>query len=38
VGLLASVITDLPSGAMIVCAIVVVGILNAFITRPRATA
>jgi zinc/manganese transport system permease protein len=37
-GLLASVITDLPSGAMIVCAIVVVGIATASIRRsPRAT-
>ena len=37
-GLLASVITDLPSGAMIVCAIVVLGIATASIRRsPRAT-
>ena len=37
-GLLASVVTDLPSGAMIVCAIVVVGMLTAFVTAPRAAA
>ena len=34
-GLLLSVVTDLPSGAMIVCAIVVVGVLMAFVTAPR---
>ncbi len=37
-GLLASVVTDLPSGPMIVCAIVVVGILMAFVTAPRKAA
>jgi zinc/manganese transport system permease protein len=36
-GLLVSVVTDLPSGAMIVCAIVVVGILMALVTAPRAS-
>ena len=36
-GLLVSVVTDLPSGAMIVCAIVVVGMLMAFVTAPRAS-
>jgi zinc/manganese transport system permease protein len=34
-GLVISVVTDLPSGAMIVCAIVVVGMLMAFVTAPR---
>jgi len=34
-GLFVSVVTDLPSGAMIVCAIVVVGMLMAFVTAPR---
>jgi len=36
-GLVISVVTDLPSGAMIVCAIVVVGMLMAFVTAPRAS-
>jgi zinc/manganese transport system permease protein len=36
-GLFVSVVTDLPSGAMIVCAIVVVGMLMAFVTAPRAS-
>jgi len=35
-GLIVSVITDLPSGAMIVCAIVAVGIVMAFISTRRA--
>ena len=34
-GLLVSVVTDLPSGAMIVCAIVVIGIAFAAVLRPR---
>jgi len=34
-GLLASVVTDLPSGPMIVCAIVAVGLLTAALTAPR---
>lgn len=34
-GLVISVVTDLPSGATIVCAIVVVGMLTAFVTAPR---
>jgi len=34
-GLVVSVVTDLPSGARIVCAIVVVGILMALVTAPR---
>jgi zinc/manganese transport system permease protein len=37
-GLVVSVVTDLPSGAMIVCSIVVVGILMAFVTAPREAA
>lgn len=37
-GLFISVVTDLPSGAMIVCAIVVVGVLLAFVTARRAPA
>jgi zinc/manganese transport system permease protein len=37
-GLVVSVITDLPSGAMIVCAIVGVGMLMAFVTAPRKAA
>jgi zinc/manganese transport system permease protein len=36
-GLVLSVITDLPSGAMIVCSIVAVGILMAFAISPAAT-
>jgi zinc/manganese transport system permease protein len=36
-GLVISVVTDLPSGAMIVCAIVAVGMLMAFVTAPRAS-
>jgi len=36
-GLVISVVTDLPSGAMIVCAIVVVGMLMALVTAPRAS-
>src|SRR5947207_2288691 len=36
-GLVVSVVTDLPSGAMIVCGIVVVGILMALVTAPRAS-
>lgn len=35
-GLVVSVVTDLPSGAMIVCAIVAVGIVMAMITAARA--
>jgi zinc/manganese transport system permease protein len=35
-GLVISVVTDLPSGAMIVCAIVGVGMLMALVTAPRA--
>jgi zinc/manganese transport system permease protein len=34
-GLLVSVVTDLPSGAMIVCAIVAIGVLLAAVLRPR---
>jgi len=34
-GLLVSVLTDLPSGAMIVCAIVAVGIVFASVLKPR---
>ena len=34
-GLVLSVVTDLPSGAMIVCAIAIVGMLMAFVTAPR---
>jgi zinc/manganese transport system permease protein len=34
-GLLVSVVTDLPSGAMIVCAIVLVGMLMAWVSAPR---
>jgi zinc/manganese transport system permease protein len=37
-GLLISVVTDLPSGAMIVCAIVVIGIVFAGVLRPRPSA
>jgi zinc/manganese transport system permease protein len=35
-GLLLSVVTDLPSGAMIVCAIVVIGVVFASVLKPRA--
>src|SRR5882762_30612 len=35
-GLVVSVVTDLPSGAMIVCAIVVVGVVFAAVLKPRA--
>jgi zinc/manganese transport system permease protein len=36
-GLALSVITDLPSGAMIVCAMVLVGAMMAAAARPRAS-